>query len=317
VRIHESARLLGPVIVQDGVAIEANATIIGPSIIGAGATIGPDALIAQCIVQPKAYIAARAVVRQRLVSSAADEEVKAPAGYDPSRIRAFRSQLRDEPARRPIYPGVKLVIEAVIAALAVLVLLPLLALIAVLIKLESAGPVLFFDRREAKNGKNFNCLKFRTMVRDADSMQRDLLSKNELDGPQFKLDKDPRVTRIGRWIRPCSLDELPQLINVALGQMSLVGPRPSPFRENQTCIPWREGRLSVRPGITGLWQVCRNDRGSGDFHQWIYYDLLYVKHASAQVDVKIILATIATLGGKWCVPLTWIIPDATAQPLSH
>jgi lipopolysaccharide/colanic/teichoic acid biosynthesis glycosyltransferase len=305
--------------VQDGAHVKEHATIIGPSIIGAGAVVGAYALVVQCVVQPDTDIAENAVVRQRVVSGTSTVEQAALLGpsYDPSRIRAFPSDLRDEPVRRQRYPTVKLVIESALAVIALLVLLPLMALIALLIKLESRGPVLFADKREAKGGKNFNCLKFRTMVQGADAMQRELLKKNELDGPQFKLDKDPRVTRVGRWIRPCSLDELPQLINVALGQMSLVGPRPSPFRENQTCVPWREGRLSVRPGITGLWQVCRHDRGEGDFHQWIYYDLLYVQHMSAHVDLKIVIATILTLGGKWCAPLTWIIPKAKLQPLSR
>jgi len=315
--VHASARLLGPVIVQDGAHVSEHATIIGPSIIGARATIGANALVVQCVVQPDTDIAESSVVRQRVVTGVSSVEAAALLGpsYDPSRIRAFPSDLREEPGRRHNYPAVKLVVESAIAVISLVVLLPLMAVIALLIKLESRGPVLFGDKREAKGGKNFSCLKFRTMVTGADALQRELLAKNELDGPQFKLDKDPRVTRVGRWIRPCSLDELPQLINVALGQMSLVGPRPSPFRENQTCVPWREGRLSVRPGITGLWQVCRHDRGEGDFHQWIYYDLLYVQHMSAPVDIKIIIATILTLGGKWCAPLTWIIPTGKLQPL--
>jgi len=315
--VHASAKLLGPVIVQDGAHVRECATIIGPAIIGAGATVGANALVVQCIVQPETDIAESAVIRQRVVTGvpgASGAAMPAPS-YDPSRTRAFPSELRDEPAGRRFYPTVKLVIESALAALALLVLLPLLAIIALLVKLESRGPVLFADRREAKGGRTFNCFKFRTMIQGADGMQRELLAKNELDGPQFKLDKDPRVTRVGRFIRPCSLDELPQLINVALGQMSLVGPRPSPFRENQTCVPWREGRLSVRPGITGLWQVCRHDRGEGDFHQWIHYDLLYVQHMSALVDLKIIIATILTLGGKWCAPLTWIISKGQLQPL--
>jgi lipopolysaccharide/colanic/teichoic acid biosynthesis glycosyltransferase len=124
---------------------------------------------------------------------------------------------------------------------------------------------------------------------------------------------DPRVTRVGRWLRRLNLDEIPQLFNVLTGEMSLVGPRPSPFRENQLCIPWREARLSVRPGITGLWQICRNNRSSGDFHQWIYYDLLYVRHMSLWVDIKILLATIYTLGGKGHVPLSWVIPPKKFQ----
>ena len=317
--VHASAKLLGPVIVQDGAHVRERATIIGPAIIGAGAIVGANALVVQCIVQPETDIAESAVIRQRVVTGvpgASAEAMPAPS-YDPSRTRGLRSELRDEAAGHRLYPTVKLVIESALAILALLVLLPLLAIIALVVKLESRGPVLFADKREAKGGRTFNCLKFRTMVQGADAMQRELLAKNELDGPQFKLHKDPRVTRVGRFIRPCSLDELPQLINVALGQMSLVGPRPSPFRENQTCVPWREGRLSVRPGITGLWQVCRHDRDEGDFHQWIYYDLLYVQHMSALVDLKIIVATILTLGGKWCAPLTWIIPKGQLQPLSR
>jgi lipopolysaccharide/colanic/teichoic acid biosynthesis glycosyltransferase len=105
-----------------------------------------------------------------------------------------------------------------------------------------------------------------------------------------------------------SLDELPQLFNVLLGQMSLIGPRPSPFRENQCCVPWREARLSVRPGITGLWQVCRHNRPGGDFHQWIYFDLLYVQHMSFSLDLKILLATLVTRGGQSNVPVHRLIP---------
>jgi lipopolysaccharide/colanic/teichoic acid biosynthesis glycosyltransferase len=145
------------------------------------------------------------------------------------------------------------------------------------------------------------------MFAGADAYQRDLMSQNQVDGPQFKLALDPRVTLLGRVLRALNLDELPQLINVLFLEMSLVGPRPSPFRENQLCVPWRHGRLSVRPGITGLWQVCRQSRSHGDFHQWIYFDLLYVRHASFLVDLKILAATAVTLGGQWPIPLPWIV----------
>jgi lipopolysaccharide/colanic/teichoic acid biosynthesis glycosyltransferase len=167
--------------------------------------------------------------------------------------------------------------------------------------------VFYGDPREGKGGRVFRCWKFRTMTVDADARQRELTAQNQMDGPQFKLDNDPRVTRIGHYLRHLSIDEIPQFFNVLFGQMSLVGPRPSPFRENQMCVPWRAGRLSVRPGITGLWQVCRHDRSTGDFHQWIYYDLLYVCNMSLWVDLKILLATVVTLGGKWSVPLDWIL----------
>jgi lipopolysaccharide/colanic/teichoic acid biosynthesis glycosyltransferase len=128
-----------------------------------------------------------------------------------------------------------------------------------------------------------------------------------MDGPQFKVKEDPRRTRIGRFLTVTNLDELPQLWNVLVGEMSLVGPRPSPFRENQVCVPWREGRLSVRPGITGLWQICRHDRQKGDFHQWIYYDLLYVRNVSLWLDVKIAALTLLSFARGGYVPLSWVL----------
>ena len=110
-------------------------------------------------------------------------------------------------------------------------------------------------------------------------------------------------------LRALNVDELPQLFNVLMGEMSLVGPRPSPFRENQVCVPWRAARLSVPPGITGFWQVCRHERAAGDFHQWIEYDLLYVQYFSFWLDLKILAATLLTLGGKAThVPASWLLP---------
>jgi lipopolysaccharide/colanic/teichoic acid biosynthesis glycosyltransferase len=224
-----------------------------------------------------------------------------------------------EDASAPFYPVIKEWVDRTLAFAALVCLSPLLLLIAILIKLDSRGPVFYADLRETIGGRQFHCWKFRTMRPGAAGEQWSLAQKNQMDGPQFKINGDPRITRLGRWLRKVSLDELPQLFNVLSGEMSLVGPRPSPFRGNQICVPWRQARLSVRAGITGLWQVARDERRKGDFHQWIYYDLLYVQHLSWKVDAKILIATVLTCGGAGRVSSTWIVPthgDLNADELA-
>jgi lipopolysaccharide/colanic/teichoic acid biosynthesis glycosyltransferase len=307
--VHDSARLVGAVAVHAGADIGEDAIVVGPAVIGAGARVERGAVVAQCVLAPGATAAAGAVLRHRLVAGVSTTHRSVDADPDDPLEDGQLPVQRDVP-RRSLYPTVKMILEAAIAISALIVLAPLLLLLAILVKLDSRGPIFFGDPRESRDGEVFRCFKFRTMRTGADAAQRDLMAVNQVDGPQFKMDHDPRVTRLGYWLRKLSLDELPQLFNVAVGQMSLVGPRPSPFRENQTCVPWRDARLSVRPGITGLWQVCRHERQLGDFHQWIYYDIKYVHHMSLWVDLKIIAATIFTLGGKGHVPLSWIIPSA-------
>jgi lipopolysaccharide/colanic/teichoic acid biosynthesis glycosyltransferase len=136
------------------------------------------------------------------------------------------------------------------------------------------------------------------MGKDAEQIKSELLSENQADGPQFYIEDDPRLTRVGRVLRKYHLDELPQFFNVLLGQMSVVGPRPSPFSENQYCPPWREARLSVRPGITGLWQVKRTRRSGTDFQEWIKYDIEYVENRNWRMDLMIIWKTIVLLARK-------------------
>ena len=319
-RIHPTSRIVGPVVLQDDVTVEEDAVVLGPSLIGAGSVIGANAVVAQCVLGAGTVVARDATVRHRALFGPCAEPGAAVPEITPYRRPVASSVVplaapgRSDPSAA--YIELKCVVEAIIALAALVVLAPLLLLFAVLIALESRGGVFYADERESRGGRPFRCLKFRTMFAGADAQQRRLYASNELDGPQFKLDHDPRVTKIGRFLRSVSLDELPQLINVVRGEMSLIGPRPSPFRENQTCVPWRVGRLSVRPGITGLWQVCRHDRKAGDFHQWIYYDLLYVRHMSALLDLKILVATILTLGGRRPVPLAWLLgaKDATERP---
>ena len=184
----------------------------------------------------------------------------------------------------------------IVAALVALVLtLPFYPLIMLAIWLEDGRPFFFAHRRETVGGREFACLKFRSMRKDADEIKRRLAAQNQADGPQFFMTEDPRLTRVGIFLRKANLDELPQFFNVLLGQMSLVGPRPSPREENQFCPPWREARLSVRPGITGLWQVKRTRRVGMDFQEWIKYDIEYVENASWRLDVSIIWQTVVSV----------------------
>lgn len=321
--IHPSARLVGPVVIQDGAVIGAEATVVGPAVIGARARIEHGAMVAQCVVGPDSVVAPGLILRHRAVFGGVSDSGPAATPtpvHDPAILPTFEvPEVDDRRGRSPVaYSLFKAALDVTASALGLLLLSPLLVLIGLLVKLESRGPVFYRDRREGKGGHVFNCLKFRTMCAGADAQQRELLAKNqnEVDGPQFKLARDPRVTRVGRVLRALNLDELPQLINVVLLDMSLVGPRPSPFRENQLCIPWRDARLSVRPGITGLWQVCRNRRGQGDFHQWIHFDLLYVRHMSFLVDLNILAATFVSLGGHWPVPLSWIVPSRDLERMA-
>jgi len=320
-RIHATASVHGPVVLHEDVEVGEDALLLGPVVLGPGARIGSRTIIAQGVVGAEVQVPAQWTLRHRGIFETLSGSPPAIRDTQAEPYRRAPPQLRRaSPAaegRRDPYRTIKPILEGVAAALALVLLAPLLALVALWIKLDSPGPVLYGDTREGKDGRPFRCWKFRTMHSKANLLQRELATENEMDGPQFKLIIDPRITRIGRWLRPTSIDELPQLLNVALGQMSLVGPRPSPFRENQVCVPWRQARLSLRPGITGLWQVCRHDRLQGDFHQWIQYDLLYVRHASFEVDLKILAATFWTLGGKTNVPVEWIVPEAAeAQPAS-
>ncbi len=195
-------------------------------------------------------------------------------------------------ARRSKPRPLKRLFDVVFALLALTVTLPLYPIVAILIAIEDGFPVFFGHERETVGGRTFKCWKFRSMRRDAEKMKAELAGQNKADGPQFFIPDDPRLTRVGRVIRALQIDELPQFFNVLAGEMSIVGPRPSPFRENQFCPPWREARLSVRPGITGLWQISRTRAEGADFQEWIRYDIQYVEQQSMLLDLWIIWRTI-------------------------
>ncbi len=315
VRVHPSASVVGPVVLQDGAEVGEGATVIGPAVLGPGARVGARAIVAQCVIEGGQAIAPGDTLRHAVRFGEADpsREPRAPAatGDAPDLWVEPASGLDGEAPRPVLYPALKRAIDAAVAAAGLVVLAPLGIVIAAVMKLESKGPVHFGHLREGRGGRPFRCWKYRTMVSGADVQQRKLARMNQMDGPQFKMDRDPRRTRVGRVLAATNLDEIPQLWNVLVGEMSLVGPRPSPFRENQVCIPWRKGRLSVRPGITGLWQVCRHDRHKADFHQWIYYDLLYVRNVSLWLDLKIIAVTVLSFARGGAIPLSWLLPPQT------
>ncbi|MGN6367658.1 MAG: sugar transferase [Phycisphaerae bacterium] len=200
---------------------------------------------------------------------------------------------------KPAYEFFKRLFDIAFSLFALAVTLPICIPVALFIKLYDRGPIFFIHTREGRHAKPFGCMKFRTMVRDAEALKKKLREANQVDGPQFKIAHDPRITPIGRFLRKTNIDELPQFINVLKGEMSIVGPRPSPFDENQLCPAWREARLSVTPGITGLWQISRSrDRGAADFQEWIFYDTQYVERRNFLLDLRIVLLTLKELFGK-------------------
>jgi exopolysaccharide biosynthesis polyprenyl glycosylphosphotransferase len=172
-----------------------------------------------------------------------------------------------------------------------LVLAPVFAIVTLLIRLDSAGPILFAQERVGLNKRRFRMLKFRTMLDGADQQQLVLERLNEAEGPVFKIRNDPRITRVGRILRRFSIDELPQFFNVLKGDMSLVGPRPLPVRDvNRINVQWHKRRFSIKPGITCLWQV--NGRSNIGFNDWVRMDLDYIDKWSLGLDLKILMKTI-------------------------
>jgi lipopolysaccharide/colanic/teichoic acid biosynthesis glycosyltransferase len=187
--------------------------------------------------------------------------------------------------------GAKRIFDVLFSVSCLLVFAPVIPLIMLAIWIEDGWPVFFVHRRQGRGGRPFGCIKFRTMCRNAESMKAAIAGMNICDGPQFHIARDPRLLRIGRLLRRCHLDELPQFLNVLRGEMSVIGPRPSPESENQFSPAWRDVRLSVRPGMTGLWQVCRSRQRDLDFQEWVQYDTEYVKHRSWRLDAWILWRT--------------------------
>ncbi|HUW83332.1 MAG TPA: sugar transferase [Phycisphaerae bacterium] len=332
VSIDHSALVRGPAVLGHDVRILAKAIVLGPCTVGDGVIVGRGCVVRNSVLLPGASIPAGARVDSCVVG---DSPSSAPAGRNVNRPRVGNgaSNWNDSapqdgaiPSLKNMFPRtLKRTADIVLSSIALALLAPAFPLVALAIKLSSRGPVFYVDRRQTMGGRTFGCLKFRTMVVDAKNREEELRTANAVDGLHVDILDDPRITRIGQLLRQTNLDETPQFINVLLGHMSLVGPRPSPDNENRLCPAWREARLSVRPGITGLWQVCRSRyRGDNDFQEWIYYDIEYVRCQSIGLDLRIMCRTLQIvavgflpvlrrLGLPRTGPTTWWQPKAERQ----
>lgn len=199
---------------------------------------------------------------------------------------------------RPLPLFVKRALDILVSAILLVLLSPLFLILACLVKFTSEGSVFYPWKVVGKNGHPFTGYKFRSMVANADALKARLQSQNEMTGPMFKMTRDPRVTRVGAWMRRYSLDELPQLYSVLTGDMSLVGPRPPLVTEYEQFTPYQKQKLAVVPGITCLWQVSGRN-SIHDLDEWVRLDLEYIRHGSLWLDLKILAQTArAVLAGS-------------------
>lgn len=215
----------------------------------------------------------------------------------PRTAQRLRLQLVTWVIRNKIAHNLKRALDLAGSGVLLVLTSPILAATAIAVKLDSPGPAFFRQERVGLYGESFTCYKFRSMYIDAEARKRELMEENEADGPVFKMKQDPRVTRVGRFIRKLSIDELPQLVNVWRGEMSLVGPRPAVPKEVAEYAFEERRRLDAVPGLTGLQQV--SGRSDLDFKRWVELDLEYIAEQSLLKDVEILLRTIpAVISGK-------------------
>ena len=203
--------------------------------------------------------------------------------------------IKENKAKLSFYEICKRAIDIIGAISGLLLLSPIIVIVACAIKFTSKGPIFFSQKRVGKNGELFDMYKFRSMVVNAEELKEKLAHQNEMSGPMFKMKDDPRVTKVGKFIRKTSLDELPQLWNVLKGDMSLVGPRPSLPKEVAQFEKWMYKRLSVKPGLTCFWQV--SGRNNIDFEDWMKLDIKYVDERNIWIDIKLIFKTVLVLFG--------------------
>lgn len=267
--------------VDEDAQVDPDTEFIGPSWIGAGRRLDAD----DNVVGPAAWWD--------------DPEMRPPESnvdwgeIEPTEVFHGSNSHYQRPARKSqLADVIKRACDITFAATALTFTIPLYPFVMLAIMIEDGWPFFFGHSRETIGKRRFACLKFRSMRKDAEKVKAQMKKENQADGPQFFVKNDRRLTKVGRFIRRFHIDELPQFWNVLVGHMSVVGPRPSPFEENQCCPTWREARLSVRPGVTGLWQVMRSRQKGLDFQEWIKYDIEYVENRSFRLDLWIIYKTV-------------------------
>lgn len=206
-------------------------------------------------------------------------------------ISAVHSTEELQPNQKKLFLFGKRTFDILSSGIALLVLSPVFLIVAIAIKIEDPkGKVLYHQPRIGLNGKTFNCHKLRSMYSNADEIKATLMSQNEMDGPVFKIKNDPRITKVGKFIRKTSIDELPQLWNILVGEMSVIGPRPLPVAEELACNSYQRQRELVKPGLSCYWQI--SGRSTIMFDEWIELDLKYIREQNFGTDLKILLGTI-------------------------
>lgn len=308
VHVAKGTTIKPPVIIGDNTVVHEGAQIIGPTAIGADCIIGKNVVLQESVVWNHGTLAEDSAIQHTVMMEDAhvdtgrhiQDAVVVGHKLQPVAVNllkkrfkidtiAFSSSNLFAKSRRQFYEAAKRVKDLVMALTLIILFFPLLLLVALAIKLESPGPIVFRQKRCGLYGHEFNMLKFRSMLPNADHLQEQLRKMNEQDGPIFKIENDPRLTRVGKFIRKTSLDELPQLFNILKGEMSFVGPRPLARKELRYQPEWVETRLQVKPGLTGLWQV--NGRSNTSFSNWVKMDTQYVLNQNFLLDLKILVMT--------------------------
>ena len=304
-------RLFEPVAMGPDCRLADEVLILGPTAVGPRCEVGKGAIINECVILgdtligPGSYLSRCVIGEGSMVRNGTilheTAIIKSQSGETDVDVFPLRKSTHRDPQsvvkhlhwQTPagsFYLKIKRIVDVMAAALGLIIIAPLMLIIAVAVKLDSPGNVFFRQPRCGLRGRNFLMYKFRSMVSNAEDLKRELQAMNEVDGPMFKIARDPRITRVGKFLRDTNLDELPQLWNVLKGDMSLVGTRPLSLEEMRYNPRWRDARLSVRPGMTGLWQVEAHTKLK--FNYWIIHDLDYAQNISPGLDLKIMGKTL-------------------------